>query len=177
VNSQRVLIVDDEPDIRELLEITLGRMGLTTASAASLGEARAELQREVPQLCLADMRLPDGNGISLVEHMQQEYPAVPVAIITAHGSVEAAITALKAGAFDFISKPIALDRLRALVSTALKLGEVYTSGGGPDQLIGKSPCMQSLQQRIAKLARSQAPVLITGESGSGKEMVARQIHA
>ena len=119
--TQSVLIVDDEPDIRELLDITLSRMGLTTHSAATLAHAREMIERVKPDLCLTEMRLPDGNGNSLVEYIQQTFPHIPVAMISAHGSVEAAISALKAGAFDFISKPIELEHLRKLVSTALKL--------------------------------------------------------
>lgn len=181
--SQTVLIVDDEPDIRELLDITLSRMGLATCSAASLGEAQSRMREARPDLCLTDMRLPDGNGISLVEFIQRDFPDVPVAMITAHGSVETAISALKAGAFDFISKPIELERLRSLVSSALRLrdrpeardtprGE---SSRGPS-LIGDSPAIATLRQQALKLARSQAPVHIQGESGSGKEVVARLIH-
>ena len=123
MSSQTVLIVDDEPDIRELLGITLSRMGLNSSSAATLGEARDKVAQLQPDLCLTDMRLPDGNGISLVEYIQREFPEIPVAMITAHGSVETAIAALKAGAFDFISKPIELERLRNLVSSALRLND------------------------------------------------------
>jgi len=175
---QSVLIVDDEPDIRELLDITLSRMGLQTHSAATLKEAREIVAREQPDLCLTDMRLPDGNGISLIEHIQQEFPQIPVAMITAHGSVEAAIAALKAGAFDFISKPIELENLRRLVSSALQLeADTSRTRDAVDQeLIGSAPTIQILRQQISKLARSQAPVHIHGESGSGKEVVARLIH-
>ena len=178
MSAQRVLIVDDEPDIRELLEITLGRMGLETYSAATLGEAQASLGRETPDLCLTDMKLPDGNGITLVEHMQRDCPEVPVAMITAHGSVETAISALKAGAFDFISKPIELETLRSLVSTALQLeGDTSRAGDALDHdLIGSAPAIEKLRRQIVKLARSQAPVHIHGESGTGKEVVARLIH-
>jgi two-component system response regulator PilR (NtrC family) len=176
--AQTVLIVDDEPDIRELLDITLSRMGLQTHSAATLQEAKKLVAQLKPDLCLTDMRLPDGNGISLVEHIQQEYPHIPVAMITAHGSVEAAISALKAGAFDFISKPIELEHLRRLVSSALQLeGDTRrTREAVNEELIGKAPSIQSLRLQISKLARSQAPVHIHGESGSGKEVVARLIH-
>ncbi len=176
--NQSVLIVDDEPDIRELLDITLSRMGLVTHSAATLKEAREMVERVKPDLCLTDMRLPDGNGISLVEHIQQEFPHIPVAMITAHGSVETAILALKAGAFDFISKPIELENLRRLVSSALQLeGDPSRTQDAVDQeLIGSAPTIQTLRQQISKLARSQAPVHIHGESGSGKEVVARLIH-
>ena len=138
MTTKTVLIVDDEPDIRELLDITLSRMGLDTSPRATLGEAEAKIASEQPDLCLTDMRLPDGNGISLVEHIQQEFPHIPVAMITAHGSVETAILALKAGAFDFISKPIELDTLRRLVSTALQLeGDTSKADSAVDQdLIG-----------------------------------------
>jgi len=178
MSRQRVLIVDDEPDIRELLDITLGRMGLDTSTAASLAEAREKLEQDDPQLCLTDMRLPDGNGISLVEHIQAEYPQIPVAMITAHGSVEAAIAALKAGAFDFISKPIELETLRRLVGNALQLeGDTSRTDRAVDhELLGSAPAIEQLRRQIAKLARSQAPVHIHGESGSGKEVVARLIH-
>jgi two-component system response regulator PilR (NtrC family) len=178
MTQQSVLIVDDEPDIRELLDITLGRMGLKTHCAATLGEAIEKVAEVQPDLCLTDMRLPDGNGISLVEHIQEKYPHIPVAMITAHGSVETAISALKAGAFDFISKPLALDRLRTLVNTALKLeGDTnIASSAVSHDLIGSAPVIQTLRKQIAKLARSQAPVHIMGESGSGKEVVARLIH-
>jgi two-component system response regulator PilR (NtrC family) len=178
MKKQSVLIVDDEPDIRELLDITLSRMGLETHSAATLEEARDMVAAVMPDLCLTDMRLPDGNGISLVEHIQQEFSHIPVAMITAHGSVETAISALKAGAFDFISKPIELETLRKLVSSALQL-EVDTSrteDAVDEELIGKAPAIQTLRRQISKLARSQAPVHIHGESGSGKEVVARLIH-
>ena len=178
MRQQSVLIVDDEPDIRELLDITLSRMGLQTHSAATLKEAREMVSRLKPDLCLTDMRLPDGNGISLVEHIQQELPHIPVAMITAHGSVEAAIAALKAGAFDFVSKPIELDNLRRLVSSALQLeGDTSRAQSALDRgLIGSAPSIRTLRKQISKLARSQAPVHIHGESGSGKEVVARLIH-
>jgi len=178
MKSTRVLIVDDEPDIRELLDITLSRMGLQTYSAANLAEARALVAEIKPDLCLTDMRLPDGNGISLVEYIQQEFSHIPVAMITAHGSVETAISALKAGAFDFISKPIELETLRKLVNSALQLeGDTSLAEDAVDEeLIGDAPTIQTLRQQISKLARSQAPVHIRGESGSGKEVVARLIH-
>ena len=178
MSRQSVLIVDDEPDIRELLDITLSRMGLDTFTAATLEEARAGVAREQPDLCLTDMRLPDGNGISLVEYIQQDFPHIPVAMITAHGSVEAAISALKAGAFDFISKPIELDTLRKLVTSALQLeGDTRKADDAVDHdLIGSAEAVQQLRRQITKLARSQAPVHIHGESGSGKEVVARLIH-
>lgn len=174
----RVLVVDDEPDIRELLEITLSRMGLETASAADLASAHALLAASDDlRLCLTDMRLPDGNGIELVEHIQAEYPDLPVAMITAHGNVDSAIRALKAGAFDFVSKPVDLEKLRSLVGAALELQSAApTTTADSDELVGDTAAMQHLRHQIAKLARSQAPVHIHGESGSGKELVARSIH-
>lgn len=178
----KILIVDDEPDIRELLEITLSRMNLATHSAGNLATARELLAAEQFQLCLTDMRLPDGDGLELVRDIQSGYPQLPVAVITAHGSTETAIEALKSGAFDFVSKPVDLMKLRDLVQSALKLSATSTIALGktPDTLtniIGTSKSMQALKQQIHKLARSQAPVFISGESGSGKELVARAIHA
>ncbi|MGH8410897.1 MAG: sigma-54-dependent transcriptional regulator, partial [Pseudomonas sp.] len=170
----KVLIVDDEPDIRELLEITLGRMKLDTYSARNVGEALALLQRETFDLCLTDMRLPDGSGLELVQHIQQRYPQIPVAMITAYGNLDTAINALKAGAFDFLTKPVDLTRLRELVTSALLLPAPGTTIDR--RLLGDSPPMRNLRQQIDKLARSQAPVYISGESGSGKELVARLIH-
>jgi two-component system response regulator PilR (NtrC family) len=177
IEKPRVLIVDDEPDIRELLEITLSRMGLETVSAADIASAHAQLDRHSLQLCLTDMRLPDGDGIDLIEHIATNHPSLPVAMITAHGNVDSAIRALKAGAFDFISKPVALEKLRSLVSSALELEGVGVSEtSAKDELIGTTQTMQRLRTQIDKLARSQAPVHIRGESGSGKEVVARSIH-
>ncbi len=172
------LVVDDEPDIRELLEITLGRMDIATRAAATLAEARTLLTGHDFDLCLTDMRLPDGNGIELVEHIQKTYPDTPVAVITAHGNMESAISALKAGAFDFVSKPVDLHMLRNLVSTALKLAEdqARTPRGATLNLLGTSSAIKKIQETIAKLARSQAPVYISGDSGVGKELVARLIH-
>ena len=177
MTSRRVLIVDDEPDIRELLEITLGRMGLETDSAANIFEAHARLKAGPFDFCLTDMRLPDGNGIDLIRSITQDYPEIPVAMITAHGSMDSAIEALKAGAFDFVSKPVDLAQLRALVDQALRLQPMSdTPQSEGTQLIGESAAMQRLRKQVAKMARSQAPVYISGESGSGKEVVARMIH-
>jgi two-component system response regulator PilR (NtrC family) len=175
------LIVDDEPDIRELLEITLGRMDIATRSAADLASARILLQEHAFDLCLTDMRLPDGNGIDLVKEITAEYPNLPAAVITAHGNMESAIQALKAGAFDFVSKPVNLQILRRLVQTALKVGSTRpavesTETSFRKQLLGESDAIQSIRALIAKLARSQAPVYISGESGTGKELAARLIH-
>ena len=179
---KNVLVVDDEPDIRELLEITLSRMNLDSHAAANVREAKSLLESEQFDLCLTDMKMPDGTGIELVEHIQEQFPHIPVAVITAFGSMEAAIKALKAGAFDFVSKPIDLNMLRGLVDSALKVAstpidKTIDSGTKPSQkLLGESEAMLVLRQKIEKLARSQAPVYLRGESGVGKELVATQIH-
>lgn len=179
MTDKRALIVDDEPDIRELLEITLGRMGVFTESAADLKSAYRLLQESEFDFCLTDMKLPDGNGIELVQRIQDDYSQLPVAMITAHGSMESAVEALKAGAFDFVSKPVNLELLRKLVDTALNLKPLAqnkdTSTDLPS-LLGETSVMKNLRSQIAKLARSQAPIYISGESGSGKELVARMIH-
>ncbi len=178
MSQQTVLIVDDEPDIRELLEITLTRMGLNTLSAADLAEAHERLANHTVDLCLTDMKLPDGNGMHLVEHIQQHHNQLPVAMITAHGNVDTAIKALKTGAFDFISKPIELERLRNLVNTALKIDTGRQGLSVSSQtLVGETDSIEELRGQIAKLARSQAPIYVSGESGSGKEIVARLIHS
>ncbi len=172
------LVVDDEADIRELLEITLSRMGVRTEAAATLAEGRAALARKDFDLCITDMRLPDGNGISLVQHIQAEHPHVPVAVITAFGNAQAAVESLKAGAFDFVSKPVNLEVLRKLVDTALKLAPSKPAEpAGDGGLLGNHESIRQLRAMIERLARSQAPVHIAGESGTGKELVARLIHA
>jgi len=187
------LIVDDEPDILELLEMTLSRMDIDCQSAADLNGAYSLLEQHDFDLCLTDMRLPDGDGIDLVRHMQKQHANIPVAMITAHGNMELAITALKAGAFDFVSKPVDLTVLRNLVNTALKLSHKTAAGISSNQnevkassnqsthdasekLLGQSDIMAKTRATIKKLARSQAPIYISGESGSGKELVARLIH-
>ncbi len=171
------LIVDDERDIRELLVLTLGRMGLRVDTSPDLASAKAQLAQDSYDLCLTDMRLPDGSGQELIELIAQRYPDLPVAMITAYGNVEAAVNALKAGAFDFVTKPVDLSVLRRLVQHALDLNQQRKAGGSASaRLIGDSPRMQQLRQTIGRVARSQAPVYISGESGVGKELVARLIH-
>ena len=175
--ARSALIVDDEHDIRELLVLTLGRMGLRTDTAPNLHAARQMLGTVSYDLCLTDMRLPDGSGLELVAEISTRFPDTPVAVITAYGNVEAAVEALKAGAFDFVSKPVDINVLRGLVRQALdlntrRLAEPEEAG----RLLGSSPAMVTLRQTIAKVARSQAPVHISGESGTGKELVARTIH-
>ncbi|MET0101977.1 MAG: sigma-54 dependent transcriptional regulator [Sedimenticola sp.] len=183
MNNPVALIIDDEPDICELLEITLGRMGIDTRSAGDISSSKKLLETERFDLCLTDMRLPDGNGIDLVEHIDTHFPDLPVAVITAHGNMESAIQALKAGAFDFVSKPVDLKVLRKLVTAALKLEAPHhpADEAAPQQessavLQGKSAVIEHIRKMIGKLARSQAPVYISGESGTGKELAARLIH-
>ncbi len=176
-NGKHALVIDDEPDIRELLEITLGRMQITTDSAETLAEARHYLNNHHYDLCLTDMKLPDGSGLEIVEHIQKHQPRLPVAVITAHGNMDSAVESMKAGAFDFISKPVNLATLRKLVATAIQssqlAGDTLPQG---TPIIGQSSAIQVLIRSIQKLSRSQAPVYISGESGSGKELVARSIH-
>ena len=181
---KRVLVVDDEADIRELLDLTLARMGLLADCVGSLAEARNMLASQRYQLCLTDMRLPDGEGLELVRHIADTVAGLPVAVITAHGSAENAVSALKAGAFDYIAKPVSLEQLRSLVKLALELPEPDPTGdmsdmGGTSEmsgLLGESPAIEQVRKLIDRVARSQAPVHITGESGSGKELAARLIH-
>jgi two-component system response regulator PilR (NtrC family) len=181
-DPRSALIVDDERDIRELLTLTLGRMGLRIDTAANVGEARELLARNTYDLCFTDMRLPDGNGIELVTEISKNFPKTPVAMITAFGNVELAVEALKAGAFDFVSKPVDINVLRGLVRHALELNNSERPAPAPApaqhamRLLGDSPAMADLRETIAKVARSQAPVYILGESGVGKELVARTIH-
>ena len=185
MNKSRVLIVDDEADIRELLSLTLQRMGLDTDCAAGEFEATQLMQKHGYDLCLTDMRLPDGDGLKLLEHVGQNYASTPVAVITAHGSAENAVAALKAGAFDYLAKPVSLSQLRALGLSALKLPRANQARKSDDKeletgsfpvLLGDSALMQQTRQMIDKLARSQAPVHISGESGCGKELAARLMH-
>lgn len=174
-----ILVVDDEPDIRELITLTLERMGLAVQSAADFAQAKARLAEKHFCLCLTDMNLPDGDGLDLVAHIQQTHPGLPVAVITAHGTMDTAVRALKNGAFDFVAKPIDLHQLRNLVNAALSLRKpvVKLDRQHDRHLLGESPAMDEIRHKIAKLARSQVPVCISGESGTGKELVARLIHA
>lgn len=170
------LVIDDETDIRELLVLTLERMGIAACSAANVDDAKFMLSQRNYALCLTDMRLPDGNGLDLVKHINTLYPGLPVAVITAYGSADNAVSALKAGAFDYLSKPISLNQLRPLVESALKLPDPQTPTFNNLSMIGESDAIQHVRGMIEKLARSQAPVYISGESGSGKELAARLIH-
>ena len=174
MGKHSALVIDDEPDIRELLSITLGRMDIDCTAAATVTQGKSFLAEQAFDLCLTDMRLPDGDGLEIVTHIQKEHNNLPVAVITAHGNMELAIQALKAGAFDFVNKPLDINDLRNLVSQAVKLSEPTRSGAS--QLVGESPSIQRLNETIHKLARSQAPVYISGESGTGKELVAKLIH-
>jgi two-component system response regulator PilR (NtrC family) len=187
--KSHVLVVDDEADIRELLAMTLTRMGVESHGAATQSEALALLAANSYDLCLTDMRLPDGDGLNVLAYVAKNHPHVPVAVITAHGSTENAVAALKAGAFDYLAKPVSLEQLRALIRSALNLPPVARSAqsreaegaavavsGEEPVLLGNSPLMRQARQMIDKLARSQAPIHVTGESGSGKELAARMMH-
>ena len=177
MTKPRALIVDDEPDLCELLSLTLARMGVDSNAVHDLASARRELQgRQHYALCLTDLRLPDGDGTELLEWIQAQAPDLPVAVITAHGHVEAAVRALKLGAFDFVRKPLDVSDLRKLVNQALKLSDDRRASEGGRRLLGDSEPMQRLRALIGRVARSQAPVHISGESGTGKELVARLIH-
>ncbi|GAA4103575.1 sigma-54 dependent transcriptional regulator [Zhongshania borealis] len=178
--QQTVLIIDDEPDIRELLDITISRMGLHTIAVGNVRDALQALSKtENISLCLTDIKLPDGSGLEIVRHIQQNAMCTAVAVLTAYGSTELAVEALKAGAFDFINKPVSVEQLRSLVKTALKLDrrENQFDGSSNTRLLGETQSIVNLREQILKLSRSQAPVYISGESGSGKEVVARLIHA
>jgi two-component system response regulator PilR (NtrC family) len=171
-----VLVVDDEPDIRELLELTLVKMGLGVDSVGSIAEAKERLKSDSYDLCLTDMRLIDGEGLELVRHIAGLGADLPVAVITAHGSAENAVAALKAGAFDYVSKPVGLEQLRALVKSALSLPASAAAPAKGQRLLGESAPLAQVRELIGKLARTQAPVYISGESGSGKELASRLIH-
>ncbi len=182
MSKAQALVVDDESDILDLLKITLARMDILALTAMTLADAKRQLARNRFDLCLTDMSLPDGNGIDLIRHIAAHFPDLPVAMITAHGNMESAVAAMKAGAFDFVSKPVDLQLLRQLVGSALRVSE--SSGArdlnkvaGGATLIGQSRAIEQIRQMIGKLARNQAPVFITGESGTGKELAARLIHA
>ncbi|MDR1709977.1 MAG: sigma-54 dependent transcriptional regulator [Candidatus Accumulibacter sp.] len=182
-HQPRVLVIDDEEDIRELLDLTLARMGLSADCAGTVAEARALLKKRRYSLCLTDMRLPDGEGLEIVRLIGAEYGETPVAVITAFGSADNAVAALKAGAFDYLAKPVALDQLRTLIKSAINLPRpgpaqdaAETLAEGAVRLTGDSPVIAAVRETIGKLARSQAPVYISGESGSGKELAARSIH-
>jgi len=173
------LVVDDEPDILELFSITLEQMGIHCRTAKNVQQAKQWLHQQPFQLCLTDMKLPDGNGIELVTYIQTNYPELPVAMVTAYGNMDTAISALKAGAFDFISKPVDIQSMRYLILNALKLPKIETTKTvqkNKMELIGDSEVIKILRQTIKKLARSQAPIYINGESGTGKELVAHLIH-
>ncbi|AMC36634.1 sigma-54-dependent transcriptional regulator [Janthinobacterium sp. B9-8] len=176
-NCKRVLVVDDEPDLAELLELTLLKMGLDVDCAYGVKDACTRLDKVSYDLCLTDMRMPDGEGIEIIQHIQSNGLDVPVAVITAYGSTDNAVAALKAGAFDYLAKPVALDQLRSLVKSALALDDAPMVETNDRSLLGESAAMQHALELIAKLAKSQAPVYVTGESGSGKERAARLIHA
>jgi two-component system response regulator PilR (NtrC family) len=176
MNTPTILVVDDEPDLLDLAEMTLVKMGLNVDRADTVQAALQRLGRAKYDLCLTDMRLPDGDGLEIVRRIGQDWPSLPVAVITAFGSAENAVAALKAGAFDYLAKPVSLEQLRALVKTALKVPEPRGPAAGEPNLIGESPAMTAIRATLDKLARNQAPVFITGASGTGKEVAARLIH-
>ncbi len=176
--NPQALIIDDEPDILDLIVLTLKKLSVDCVTAGTVAEAKKALEDQIFDVCLTDMKLPDGDGFEIVEHIQQRYPKTPVAVITAHGSVELAVQALKVGAFDFVSKPVRLRVLRDLVNSAVTLSnkQEESQEQAVARLLGNTEVMQSVREKIAKLARSQAPVYISGESGTGKELTARLIH-
>ena len=176
--KKTVLIIDDELDLRELLKLTLAKMGINSTAVETVKDAKSALQEEHFDLCLTDMRLPDGNGLELVVYTQKNYPQLPVAVLTAYGNVELAVDALKLGAFDFLCKPVELSRLRSLIGNALNLSPSSQSKTAVDTplLLGNSRLISDIRQQISKVSRSQAPILISGESGTGKELAARSIH-
>tara|TARA_R110002110_G_scaffold271566_1_gene486946 strand:+ start:44337 stop:45692 length:1356 start_codon:yes stop_codon:yes gene_type:complete len=182
IASAQVLIVDDEPDICQLLSLTLSKMGIQSQTAQDVQTAKVLMAKQNFNLCLTDLRLPDGNGLDILRYIQKNSPQTAVVLITAHGNMETAILAMKQGAFDFINKPIDLTMLRNLVTDALNISANTTSEPVSEdpkqtlQLIGESDCMQALKKQIEKIARSQAPVYISGPSGAGKELVAKLIH-
>lgn len=176
--SPRILVVDDEPDLRELVELTLLKMGLDVETAGNVADAKARLDAGNIDLCLTDMRMGDGSGLDVVRHIETQGYDVPVAVITAYGSLDNAVEALKAGAFDYLAKPVSLDQLRSLVRSALSLDDTrHPPNSTSKAFIGDSPALRNALQLIERLAKSQAPVYITGESGSGKERAARLIHS
>ncbi|NNM58830.1 MAG: sigma-54-dependent Fis family transcriptional regulator [Legionellales bacterium] len=171
------LIIDDEIDILELISLTLEKLGVKCTTATTVAHAKELLQAQSFHFCLTDMRLPDGDGLEIIEYIQKNIPEVPVAVITAYGNMELAVSAIKAGAFDFVSKPLSLRVLRDLITVALKQTKISTEKRvNQSRLLGESESIILLRQMIVKIARSQAPVLIQGESGTGKELVARLIH-
>ena len=176
--NKTVLIIDDELDLRELLKLTLAKMSISAIAVETVTEAKTELKQQSFDLCLTDMRLPDSSGLDLVAYVQKHHPQLPIAVLTAYGNVELAVEALKLGAFDFLSKPVKLSRLRSLISNALSLPDaahIENMINGP-LLPGDSQHMQNIRQQITKVARSQAPMYISGESGTGKELAARSVH-
>ncbi len=177
VDVAKALIVDDEEDICELIALSFSSIGISCCEAYSVSDAMVALKREHFDVCITDLRLPDGDGLHLISYIQMHYPDLPVAMMTAHGNVESAVEALKRGAFDFVSKPFDLDTLRNMALSAIKTSREPQSSAQSKQMLGDSPAMQTVRSLIAKFARSQAPVLINGESGTGKELAARAIHA
>ena len=176
--NKTVLIIDDELDLRELLKLTLEKMSISAIAVETVSEAKAELKKQSFDLCLTDMRLPDGSGLDVVAYVQKNHPQLPIAVLTAYGNVELAVEALKLGAFDFLSKPVKLSRLRSLISNALSMPDATHIENMTNEslLLGESQHMQNIRQQITKVARSQAPMYISGESGTGKELAARSIH-